>query len=257
MWGEEKIWGVIPAGFRKMTDGRGACLAVREDHALEIDFSVCREDRPGARDSRYHGRSPLESIRLRGGDTVLVRRYRHGGLFRSLTGGCFFTWPPRPFRELAITEELRLRGLRTVEVYAACVERIYGPFYRGCLITRELRDAKDLWAVLQDGHVGRATEPSILRAAAEIVRAMHREGVYHSDLNMKNILVRFTAGGVQGYVIDFDQARLFLGKLPPLLARRNLDRLRRSVRKLDPNGRYLSAAGWNEFLEFYHEAADG
>jgi hypothetical protein len=256
MRGEEKIWGVIPAGFRKITDGRDVCLVVREDRALEIDFSLCREDHAGVRDSRHRGRSPLEAIRLRGGDTVLVRRYRHGGLFRSLTGGCFFTWPPRPFRELAITEELRRRGLRTVEVYAACIQRLYGPFYRGCLITRELHDAKDLWAVLQDDPASRGTLPSILQAAAEIVRAMHREGVYHSDLNMKNILIRFTAAGAQSYVIDFDKARLFLGKLPPPLAQRNLDRLRRSARKLDPDGRYLSAAGWNEFLEFYY-ATDG
>jgi serine/threonine protein kinase len=251
---EKALWGVPPDGFRKLTDGRGNRLIVREDRAGEIDFSICRNDRGGAPDYRYHGRSPIEAVRLRDGDTALVRPYRHGGLLRAFTRDCFFSRPPRPFRELAITEELRRRGLRTVEVYAACVQRVCGPFYRGCLVTRELRDAKDLWAALQEDPAGRGTLRSVLKATAETLRAMHREGVYHSDLNLKNILVRFTTDRVDGYVIDFDKASLFLGKVPPALAQKNLNRLRRSALKLDPEQRYLSAASWNEFLEFYHDA---
>jgi len=251
---ERTMWGVIPDGFRKITDGRGSRLVVREDRAGEIDFTICRDDRVGAPDYRYQGRSPLEAIRLRDGDTALVRRYRHGGLLRSLTRGCFCSWPPRPFRELAITEELRRRGLPTVEVYAACVRCVGGPFYRGCLVTRELRGSKDLWAALQEDLAGRGALRSVLKATAETLRAMHREGVYHSDLNLKNILVRFRPDGVDGYVIDFDKARLFLGGLPPPLAQKNLDRLRRSALKLDPERRYLSADSWHEFVEFYHGA---
>lgn len=253
---EKTIWGVVPNGFRKVADGRGSRLVVREDRAAEIDFTVCRDDQRGAREFRYHGRSPLEAIRLRDGNTALVRRYRHGGLLRGFTKGCFFSWPPRPFRELAITEELRRRGLRTVEVYAACVQSIGGPFYHGCLVTRELEGAKDLWAALREGPADRGTLRPVLKATAETLYAMHREGVYHGDLNLKNILVRFRADGVDGYVIDFDKARLFLGKLPPRLVQKNLDRLRRSVLKLDPERRYLTAASWKEFLEFYHGAAD-
>jgi len=253
---ETMVWGVIPDGFKKITDGRGIWLLVRDDRAGEIDASICREDRGGAYDSRYYGRSPLRAIRLRDGETALIRRYRHGGVFRALTRACFVTWPPRPFRELAITEELRRRGLRTVEVYAAGVERICGPFYRGCLVTRELPDAKDLWEALQDESVGPHRLGAVLKATAETLRAMHREGVYHTDLNLKNILVRLKPDGAEGYVIDFDRAKLVLGKLPPPLARKNLDRLLRSALKLDPQRRYLSADSWNEFLNFYHGAAD-
>ena len=253
---ERTIWGVIPNGFRKLTNGRGSHLVVREDRAAEIDFSVCSEQPLGVRHLRYQGRGPLEAIRLRDGETALVRRYRHGGLLRALTGGCFFSWPPRPFRELAITEELRRRGFRTVEVYAACVQRLSGPFYRGCLVTRELPDAKDLWAALQDDLAGRGTLRAVLKATAETLRDMHREGVYHSDLNLKNLLVRFRGEGVDSYVIDFDKAKLFLGGLPQPLAQKNLNRLRRSALKLDPEQRYLSAASWSEFLKFYHGDGD-
>jgi lipopolysaccharide kinase (Kdo/WaaP) family protein len=253
---ERMAWGVIPDGFKKVTDRRGSRLVVREDRAGEIDASICRKDLIGAQRNRYHGRSPLKSIRLRDGETALIRSYRHGGLFRALTGECFVTWPPRPFRELAITEELRRRGLRTVEVYAAGVERVCGPFYRGCLVTRELPDAKDLWAALQDGSVVPSRLGAVLKAAAETVRAMHREGVYHSDLNLKNILIRVKPEGIDGYVIDFDKAKLFLGRLPVELATKNLARLLRSALKLDPDRRYLTAASWQDFLKFYDGAAD-
>ena len=253
---ETLVWGAIPDGFKKITDSRGIRLVVRADRAGDIDASICREERGGANDYRYHGRSPLRAIRLRDGETALIRSYRHGGFFRAMTRTCFATWPPRPFRELAITEELRRRGLRTVEVYAAGVERICGPFYRGCLVTRELPDAKDLWAALQDPSVGPHRLGSVLKATAETLRVMHREGVYHADLNLKNILVRLKPDGVEGYVIDFDKAKLVLGKLPPPLARKNLDRLLRSALKLDPQRRFLSADSWNEFISFYHDAAD-
>jgi tRNA A-37 threonylcarbamoyl transferase component Bud32 len=54
---------------------------------------------------------------------------------------------------------------------------------------------------------------------------LHREGIYHRDLNLKNIVVRREPDGVKGYIIDLDRAMLFLGEVPMTLARRNLDRL--------------------------------
>jgi 3-deoxy-D-manno-octulosonic acid kinase len=253
---KKMIWGAVPDGFSKIVDAGGDFWVVRQDRSGEIDASVCRDDFAGTARREYQGRAALRAIRLRDGEIALVRSYRHGGLLRGLTGGCFFTWPPRPFRELAITEELRRRGLRTVEVYAACVRRLAGPIYRGWLVTRELRDASDLWKALQSDLARRNGIHTILKAAADTVRAMHREGVYHADLNLKNILIRTENSGVEGYVIDFDKAHLFLGKLPPEFASKNLERLLRSARKLDPERRYLTAAAWKEFLNFYHGGAD-
>ena len=83
---------------------------------------------------------------------------------------------------------------------------------------------------------------------------MHREGVYHGDLNLKNILLRLENGAVTGYIIDFDKAKLYLGQLPPALIKNNLDRLVRSLRKLDPEQKYFSAAAWNDFVNLYHGA---
>ncbi len=92
-----------------------------------------------------------------------------------------------------------------------------------------------------------------MRAVARSVRALHREGVYHADLNLKNILLCLDNRNVTAYIIDFDKAKLVLGSLPPRLAKNNLDRLLRSARKLDPERRYLSLGRWDDFLKFYHQ----
>ena len=118
-------WGAIPAGFSEIADDRGNRLIVRQDRQNVIDLSVCADTIGTQNDIRYEGRGPLRAIRLTDGDTALIRAYRHGGLFRHLTRDCFFSRPPRPFRELSITEDTP-PGIRTVEVYGACVSRVAG-----------------------------------------------------------------------------------------------------------------------------------
>lgn len=250
----DRIWGEIPAGFTKITDEHRGRLLVRQDQEGVITISLCRNVAVEERPSQFAGRAKLRSLRLHNGETALIRSYRHGGLFRLITGGYFFTWPPRPFRELGITEELRRRGIPTVEVYAACIEVIWRPWYRGWLVTRELSHAQDLWAAFQSGWVQELGVERVLAPVAKSLRALHREGVYHRDLNLKNILVRVECGKVKAYIIDFDKAKLYLGRLPTELANRNLNRLLRSIRKLDPEQKYFTAAGWHRFIEFYREA---
>jgi 3-deoxy-D-manno-octulosonic acid kinase len=254
MLSESMIWGAVPQGFDRITDGQGNRLIVRRDRRHFIDASICLNTDSSHIHSRYRGRAALRAVGFAAGDTALVRSYRHGGLFRLLTRDCFFTWPPRPFRELSITEELRRRGIRTVEVYGACVSSVWGPFYRGWLVTRELSNSQDLWTALRGDFIVQAGLPATLKAVADTVCALHRQGVYHCDLNLKNILVRMEPEGVAGYVIDFDKARLYLGKLPAALVKRNLDRMLRSVAKLDSERKYLSQSAWNDFLAYYDDA---
>ena len=104
---------------------------LRSDVADQIHIDVFRGDPQPGQLSRFAGREALRTINLKNGENALIRTYRHGGVFRWITGQTFFSWPPRPFRELAITEELRRRGVPTIEVYGAVVEGIFGPFYRG------------------------------------------------------------------------------------------------------------------------------
>jgi len=255
MFPESMIWGAIPEGFHKLTDAKGNRLAVRGDRQRDILFSTCLEIETRGDSASVYGRGDMRSVNLTDGTTALFRRYHHGGLLRSLTGKWFCSWPPRPFLELSITEELRRRGFPTVEVYAACVEKVGGPLYRGWLVTRQLEGAHDLWAGLQNGFAESVGIENILKAVAATVRRMHREGIFHRDLNLKNILVRSTATGVESHIIDFDKAILVLGQLPAPLVQKNLDRMLRSIRKLDPQRRYFPPAAWEGLLQYYHGSA--
>ena len=134
------------------------------------------------------------------------------------------------------------------------MSRPFGPFYRGWLITRQLPDAEDLWSALKTGFAERLDFDRVLRIVGESMAALHRQGVYHADLNLKNILIRAEGTDVAAYVIDFDKSKVFLGKLPAPLARKNLDRFERSVRKLDRERKFLPAEAWNQFLSYYHAA---
>jgi hypothetical protein len=251
---DERIWGAATNGFTRITAEPRRRFLLRADMADQLQIDMFRGGNHPGQLSRFVGRETLKTVTLKGGENALIRTYRHGGVFRWITGKTFFSWPPRPFRELLITEELRRRGVPTVEVYGAGVEGIFGPFYRGWLITRELKDSYDLWTALQSGFVREWTVDKVFRSVASSLRAMHREGIYHSDLNLKNILVKAEPAGVKAYVIDFDKAVLFVGGLPAPLAEKNLRRLLRSVSKLDRQRQHLPAAEWDKLVTWYHEA---
>ncbi len=252
------VWGDVPTGFKRFSPNRRQVVLVREGLERSLDpekFFTQREKEKGA--SPFHGRGKLRFFDLDNRETALVRTYRHGGMFRHVTGDFFFTWPPRPFRELAITAEVSRRGVPTLEILGAWVERVRGPFYRGWLVTRELEGAHDLWVALQSECYAENNRGPLLRAVARGVRRMHDQGIYHGDLNLKNIMVRREGSQIISYIIDFDKAKLFSRKVPAGRAERNLRRLLRSVCKLDPDRRHLSPEAWDLFLGFYREANAG
>src|SRR3972149_5898830 len=286
----EWVWGDVPAGFRRFSPNRMQMVLVREgleiypvpQNAPDVSAGMNVLDFPEGQCPKatdvspwygvyldpqrftshgemaketalYYGRGKLLSFPLGNGSAALVRVYRHGGLLRQLPGKIFFTWPPRPFRELATTVEARRRGVPTLEILGACVERVWGPFYRGWLVTRELKGGDGFWAALQNEAYSEKGGMSLLQSVARGVRSMHQQGVYHGDLNLKNIVVRREGDAIKSYLIDFDKARLFSGRVPAERARKNLRRLLRSIGKLDPDRRRLSREAWDLFIRFYRE----
>ena len=250
---DEWLWGKTPEGFKRIAVEHGKMIVARqglEEYFVGKSFS-------GAEASGvtpFQGRGRLTSIVLPDGASALVRSYRRGGMVRYLTRDLFCTWPPRPFVELAATEHARHRSICTLEVVAACVERTWGPFYRGWFVTRELTGSKDLWETLRGENYTAAEKTALLKAVAGRIRWMHLQGVDHPDLNLKNLLVRKEGTEIQIYIIDFDKARLSSTPVSGRNAGRNLERLYRSARKLDPSGCWLSEEEWNLFGRFYGES---
>jgi len=167
---------------------------------------------------------------------VVVRRYRHGGIFRRLTRDLFLT-ASRPFREVFATEAARAAGIPTVHILAAVIDRSWGPFFRGYLVTQYLNDTSDLIDYLAGERQSKARR-AVIREAARIVKALHHRGIYHADLQLKNFLVG--PGTPHSlYLIDFDKSTV-ASFLPPHRRLKNLTRFDRSCEKLKREGLVIS-----------------
>jgi 3-deoxy-D-manno-octulosonic acid kinase len=178
---------------------------------------------------------------------VVVRPYRRGGLPAWLLHDTYVGWSPRPFRELCVTVTLHDRGVPVVEVYGAAVEWLLPGCYRGWLATRYMEGARTFWEWVSSAPA-QNERGSVLRDVGKAVRRLHDSGARHPDLNANNILLCQASGVL---LIDFDRARLGAGGGATHSA--DLDRLWRSLRKLDPEGRYVTAADFEVLRAAYRE----
>jgi tRNA A-37 threonylcarbamoyl transferase component Bud32 len=182
---------------------------------------------------------------------IAIRRYRHGGLLRHLTGDLFL-FGDRPFQEVAVTEEVRLAGVPSLEILAAIRERGWGRWYKGYLITEYLPAARDLIHYL-DKEQGRTRRQEVIEKAAEAVRKMHQAGIYHADLHLKNFLVDEKNREVKVYLIDFDKSAI-RPCLTPSRRMKNLKRLDRSAEKLNMAGLAVTRRDKGVFCRAYATA---
>jgi 3-deoxy-D-manno-octulosonic acid kinase len=178
------------------------------------------------------GRGAAHRVRLPGGLGAVLRCYRRGGLLARVVRETYVGPGARPFRELAVTAEARRRGVAAAEVLAARVEGRLT--YRGAIVTAEVPDAVPVVEALRRADDDRRR--ALAAAVARVVAAMHRAGVFHADLNLTNLVTRGAPPGVDVTVLDFDRARVGRAPLGRRARRRNLRRLARSLRKVDPTG---------------------
>jgi tRNA A-37 threonylcarbamoyl transferase component Bud32 len=77
---------------------------------------------------------------------------------------------------------------------------------------------------------------------AHAITAMHDAGIAHADLNLTNILVQPSPTSPHALLLDFDRAQVLSAPVARSRRERTLRRLRRSLRKLNPDGALYSAA---------------
>jgi len=191
------------------------------------------------------GRGEVLLVKEKGGE-VAVRKYRHGGLLRRLTGDLFF-FGARPFQEVAVTEEVKSAGVPTLEILVAVLERGWGGWYRGYLITEYQPSATDLISYLDKKSKSKKRQ-EVIAKAAQAVQKIHARGIYHADLHLKNFLVEEKAGRV--LLIDFDKSKVFT-RLKPSRRMKNLKRLDRSAEKLKRLGLPLTKGDKEIFCRAY------
>lgn len=188
-----------------------------------VDFWRAREAVTGSSKGRYTTWFVDASIEQENAQQWVLRHYYRGGLIEKISHDKYlFTGltRTRAVAELALLETLYDQGLPVPKPIAANVERS-GISYRADLIIERVEGAEDLVARLSK----KAMTTEQWQALGQCIARFHNHGVYHADLNAKNILIV----DEQFYLIDFDRGELRTPKADWQKA--NMDRLLRSFRK--------------------------
>jgi 3-deoxy-D-manno-octulosonic acid kinase len=195
----------------------------------------------------------------------VVRRARHGGFFAALLGEVFLA-PTRAPRELVMSLFLRHVGVATPAVIGFVTYTIGPLLRRADVFTAEMPNATDLAQFLARASAA-AERQDAWRATARLLQRLAQNGIWHPDLNAKNVLLAPAAAPppaptpalsgsaaeeratLTAVVLDIDRVRLVVPG-DPQVAAANLERLLRSLRKRSGdahNGATLAEAELSQF----------
>jgi 3-deoxy-D-manno-octulosonic acid kinase len=180
-----------------------------------------------------------------GGHDWVLRHYHRGGFIRRFARDGF-VWlgedRTRPFVEWRLLARIREAGLPAPRPVAARYVRV-GLLYRADLITVRIPGVEPLSTRL--ARVGAGGE--VWRRVGECIGRFHVAGFFHADLTAHNLQIDDRD---EIFLLDFDRGRLMAGDGP--WRRRNLERLRRSLRKVSGEGAFrYEPAHWRSLLEGY------
>lgn len=205
--------------------GKGHYALVDSDQVSTDDVAIFSPDYwalHNAIEGQAQGRGTTLFIHQKDKHWVL-RHYRRGGLIGKLIRDKYLFSSlvnTRPFLEFSLLATMRHRGLNVPKPIAAHVHHT-GPFYRADLITERIDGATDVHFQLTQAPLERCDWLSI----GEAIAKLHNQGVYHHDLNIRNIM-RDNKHVV--WIIDFDRCAMRSGHN---WKQANLDRLYRSLQK--------------------------
>ena len=173
------------------------------DHAAAI----------GAPGEEINGNPMSRLVRYRDGDDYYyIKTYTSRGRWLRR-----FTGRSRIRAEWENLQAFVAMGIPTADLVAYGESGTSG-FYRGTLITREVRGTSDLAALADSGHSllgDRQWRLQIIGRLSETVQNMHGHGFVHNDLKWRNILVDLTVNPTV-YLIDCPLGRKMPG---PFLTR--------------------------------------
>ena len=218
---------------------------------------------PGEKSDRYYGRGALKTIVLvgKGNERIVIRHYHRGGKIQKLTSDLYWG-ASRPLRELWIGYQATIKGIPTAEILAVRHNQIFWRFHRGDLVTKEIENGKDLATYLRSLSQPLALEKilqkrKVIEVVGKLIRKMHDGGIFHGDLNLKNIVIQINdSQRIKGYILDFDKS-FIKPNLSKNLRIRNLLRLNRSVEKFKAAGLPITRTDVLRFLiSYYQDSTD-
>ena len=245
----------LPRGFRVSRDGFAFVIARAGMERVVNDIAAGRADMrlaPG-----ITGRAETYRVTQPGlASALLVKQYWRGGMLRGVMRQRF-VGRSRFLAEIVLAEIAADGGVNTARIAGLILRRVDGVFWSATLVTEEVPDSIDLKKLATEDwqRMSRAQKNELLRAVAGEIRKMHDIGVFHSDLHLKNILVRKWRTRPIAYVIDFDRGACYRS-LSEGRRLNNLMRLDRSAEKLNRLRPLISSADRLRLLKYY-AAGDG
>ncbi len=180
------------------------------------------------------------------GQEYVLRSYLRGGLVGKFLTNQFFHGShlnSRSWQEFELLLKLQEWMLPAPRPVAAKVQRS-GVIYRSYLISERISQAKDLHQILCEGPIS----ASIWFNIGCVIAKFHAHGVYHHDLNIRNIMLD---NQDHPWLIDFDKCEI---RVDGKWKEDNLNRLKRSINKELSIERSLSlkSSDFDSLLEGYH-----
>lgn len=179
---------------------------------------------------------------------AVLRQYLRGGLAARFSRDRYLYLGhsrSRPFVEAAMLARLRSLELPVPEILAALSTR-HGMVCSGALLMARIPGALPMADLLAESN-GHALD---WQDIGRCIRRFHRAGVFHADLNVRNILIDPEQ---KVWLIDFDRARIVRPESSALVS--NLRRLHRSLtRESRLSGPRLEQC-WNQLMVGYNDAS--
>jgi 3-deoxy-D-manno-octulosonic acid kinase len=242
----------VPEGFEVRELPHGALIVVssRVEKFLEAGLGDPHrwEELTGSGATTAAGRGRASRFDLPGGEAVLIKKMRRGGLAGPLWNDRY-PGTRRLLQNLRVPLEARRRGVATPAPRALLVLRGPGCLAGGWLAVEWIEDSADLAARYEGDEPPSTGE---LAAAMGLVRRMHDAGVQHRDLNLGNLVLRTRPDAApEPFVIDLDRARLHGGELSFRLRQQALRRLERSYVKVCGDRAEQGTIGFGPWYELY------
>ena len=183
--------------------------------------------------------------------SVVLRRYLRGGMVANISRDRYFftrVENSRPFREFNTLASMLEQGLPVPRPVAAICEH-HGFLSTGALVTALIPNAMTLADLLPANQTDADMNAAIWGRIGKCIRQFHDAGVWHADLNARNIMLD---DQLKVFLIDFDRARHTPGQAVD--GKGNMNRLKRSLIKLWPT-EDLSAmqSAWVLLEAGYHD----
>lgn len=179
----------------------------------------------------------------------VLRHYHRGGLVAKLSNDRYLyssLQRSRVWKEFSLLMKLQTLELPAPVPIAGRVKR-KGLSFQADLILERISGAKDLAKLLSE----RRLPLDLWQKIAETIAQFHRAGVYHADLNLRNIMVDDQQ---QVWLIDFDNGRICRPRKKWQQA--NLARFYRSLEKEQAKPGYCHwlESDWQYFVACYQQA---